>query len=229
LSLAADYFEIHVENGVARAGASAILSLCYDDPQFRSGGSYCNLVTRASGSNALTVNNSYVNLSEDNVRGIDFTGRYSVTVADVGFRLNVALTKFLEQSSRLFSTDPLDDYNGSLNQPDWTGTFEAAVQVSGLTLRYGLEWTNDQESYTLYGEDPATSSYKLDVPDYFLHSITAQVSAGNFAFTLGVRNLLDTDPPSISSGVYNRVGNAPLYSGYDYVGRQFFLNVSTKL
>jgi len=228
VSLAADYFQIKVKNGVNRAGASSILSLCYDDPDFRAGGGFCNLVQRAPGSNQLTVNNNYVNLSEDNVRGVDITGRYSVKIDDVTFRLNAALTKYFEQSNRLFETDPLDEYNGSLNQPDWTGTFEAAVQTKAFTLRYGLEWINGQESYTLYGEDPATSTYLLQVPDYFLHSLTAQITTGDFGFTFGVRNLTDKKPPVISEGVYNRAGTAPLYSGYDYFGRQFFVNVSTK-
>jgi outer membrane receptor protein involved in Fe transport len=43
---------------------------------------------------------------------------------------------------------------------------------------------------------------------------------------VGIRNVFDKKPPSISSGFYNRVGNAPLYSGYDYAGRTFFVNVS---
>jgi hypothetical protein len=41
-----------------------------------------------------------------------------------------------------------------------------------------------------------------------------------------VRNLADEAPPIISAGFYNRVGNSPLYSGYDYVGREYFLSMS---
>ncbi len=29
--------------------------------------------------------------------------------------------------------------------------------------------------------------------------------------------------------IYDRVGNAPLYSGYDYIGRQFYVNVAKRL
>ncbi|QQV78084.1 TonB-dependent receptor [Sphingomonas aliaeris] len=230
ISLAADYFDTTVKNGVARAGAGAILQLCYDDPQFRSGGGFCNLVSRNASTGALTVNDNYVNLSEDNVRGIDITGRYSIKVSnDTTFRLGAQLTKYFEQSNRLFETDPLDEYNGSLNTPEWTGTFEAAIQSKGFLLRYGLEWIKGTESYTLYGLNSATTPFYLEVPDYYLHSLSAQIPAGDrFGLTVGVRNLLDKEPPQISSGVYNRVGNAPLYSGYDYLGRQFFVNVSAK-
>ena len=51
----------------------------------------------------------------------------------------------------------------------------------------------------------------------------------SFGITVGARNILDKKPPQISSGVYNRIGNAPLYSGYDYAGRSFFINVSAAL
>ncbi len=232
LSLAADYFDTRVKNGVARAGAGAILSRCYDDPEFRTGGAFCRLVTRDAATNALTVNDNYVNLSEDNVRGVDITGRYSVKpfANDFTVRLGAQLTKYFEQSNRLFPDDPLDEYNKSVNVPDWTGTFEAVMETKAWRLRYGLEWINGTQSYDLYGLDRETTPFYIQVPDYYLHSLTAQISAGDFGFTVGVRNLTDKKPPSISSGLglYSRVGNAPLYSGYDYLGRQFFVNVSTK-
>lgn len=233
LSIAADYFDTKVSNGVARAGATAILSRCYDDPDFRNGGAFCRLVTRDPSTNVLTVNDNYVNLSEDNVRGIDITGRYTVKPFgdDYTFRIGAQVTKYFEQSNRLFPDDPLDEYNGSINVPDWTGTFEAAVESKVWRVRYGLEWIKGTQSYDLYGLDSATTPFVLDVPDYYLHSLTAQITATDrFGFTFGVRNLTNAKPPSISSGLslYNRVGNAPLYSGYDYFGRQFFVNVSAK-
>jgi iron complex outermembrane recepter protein len=45
---------------------------------------------------------------------------------------------------------------------------------------------------------------------------------------VGVRNFTDKQPPKISYGFYNRIGNAPLYSGYDYVGRSFFAAFGAK-
>jgi len=53
-----------------------------------------------------------------------------------------------------------------------------------------------------------------------------QYTSEGWTVTAGVRNLLNEDPPTISSGYYNRVGNAPLYSGYDYLGRTAFVNLT---
>ncbi|MCW3836543.1 TonB-dependent receptor plug domain-containing protein [Sphingomonas canadensis] len=226
LSFAADYFSIVVKNGVARAGASGIASLCYDDPQFRAGGGYCNLITRNSVTKALTINDNYVNLSEDRVRGIDFNLRYQRQVGPGQLLLNVAATKYYSQANRLFPTDPLDEYNGSLNSPDWTGTLDATYRWDIVTLRYGLDYIKGQQSYDLYGLNPATTPYYFETPDVFYHQASVQVALSNYQLTMGVRNLTNKTPPSISSGAYNRVGNAPLYSGYDYLGRTFFVNAS---
>ena len=50
-------------------------------------------------------------------------------------------------------------------------------------------------------------------------------------FTLGVNNLFNRKPPIISShtdsiGQFPRIGNYFNYSGYDFLGRSIFLNVT---
>src|SRR5205085_10666791 len=99
-------------------------------------------------------------------------------------------------------------------------------KVKAWKVRYGIEWIDKTDSYAYYGEDPATSTYKLNTPVYILHSASVQYTGDKWSATAGVRNLTDRIPPSISQGVISRVGNAPLYSGYDYFGRTFFVNVS---
>ncbi|MFM6853263.1 MAG: TonB-dependent receptor domain-containing protein, partial [Sphingopyxis sp.] len=226
LSLAVDYYDIKVSNGEARAGASSILSLCYDDPQFRAGGSFCRLVTRAAGSNALTVNDSYINLSVDIVRGIDYTLRYARDIGTARLRINGVLNQYLEQSGKLFADDPLDDLNGTLNTPKFSGQIDGTVEWKSWQFRYGLEWVDGMDSTEYLGLDPATSTYIFKVDDYFTHSASVRWRGDDFGITMGVRNLTNRTPPQISAGAYSRVGNSPLYSGYDYVGRTFFINVS---
>ncbi|MEI8326987.1 MAG: TonB-dependent receptor, partial [Betaproteobacteria bacterium] len=230
LSLALDRFDIEVNNGVSRAGSSQILSRCYDDPQFRAGGGFCRLIAaRNPVSNALSVNDSYVNLATDIVRGYDLTARYTNDVGLGRLRLNMSVTEYDEQSNKLFADDPLDNTNGTIAQPRWSGALEANYTVKEWTYFYGMEWVGKTSTYDYFGEDPATSSYKLNTPNYFLQSasITYKDTVGKWSATLGVRNLADVKPPVISAQAgYNRVGNAALYSGYDYLGRRLYLNVS---
>ncbi len=227
LSFAADYFNIEVNNGVSRAGGANILDLCYNNPNFRAGGGFCRLVDpRNPTNNALTVYDSYVNLAMDKVRGYDFTLRYTRDVGPGTLRANVQVTHFTEQSNKLFADDELVDYNGTLNTPSYTGTFDLVYSWNKWRARYGLEWVDSMQSYDYYGLDKETSIYKFDVPSYFTHSVSAEYTGDKWSVIAGVRNLRNETPPMISSGAYNRVGNAPLYSGYDYVGRTYFVNVS---
>jgi iron complex outermembrane recepter protein len=229
LSVSADYFDIKVDNGVARAGYSNILARCYDDPDFRAGGGFCRLVdARNPSSQQLTVNDSFVNLATDRVKGVDFTGRYTNNVGPGKLRLNATVTRFNSQASKLFADDPIDEINGTLTSPKYSGTLDVNYTIKEWRFYYGVEWVGKQSSYEYLEEDPATSTFKLSVPNYYLQTVSVKYSdPKKWDVTVGVRNIADVKPPSISAQAgYNRVGNAPLYSGYDYTGRTMFLNAS---
>ena len=65
----------------------------------------------------------------------------------------------------------------------------------------------------------------LEVGDYQEHYMSVRYTTDRWQVTGGVRNLFDEEPPTISQGYHNRVGNAPLYSGYDYFGREAFVQL----
>ena len=228
LSFAVDYYEIEVDNGVSRTGAGEILTRCYDSnpADFAADNGFCRLVTRSTVDNSLTVQDSYINLATDNVKGLDYTVRYRKDVGPGTALFNLAVTQYTEISSKLFAEDPLEDFTGMINNPEFTGTADVSYAWDKWRVRYGVEWIQGTDSYEYYGEDPATSDYDLATDDYWLHNTSVQYASDGWTATLGVRNLFNDNPPTISSGVYNRVGNAPLYSGYDYLGRTAFVNLT---
>ncbi|BCW90696.1 Vitamin B12 transporter BtuB [Alphaproteobacteria bacterium SO-S41] len=230
LNVAVDYYDIQIDNGVQRAGAANILQLCYDDPQFRAGGGYCRYVAPRNPVNgALTVQDSYTNVATVIVRGMDYNVRWEAEVGPGTLLLNASLTQYFEQSSKLASDDEFDDANGSLNNPEFTGTFDATYTYDSWKFRYGLEWIEGMDSFEYLGVDEATTGFQFRVPNYYLHHISVQYmdEEAQWGATVGVRNLFDEIPPqTVSSGFYNLVGNAPLYSGYDYAGREFFVNIT---
>lgn len=228
LDFAVDYYEIEVENGVSQYGASAILDRCYDSNpgDFAADTGFCALVSRDPSDNSLTVIDSYVNLATDIVKGLDYTLRYRNDVGPGSVLFNLAVTQYTEVSSKLFDEDPLEDYVGMIDNPEFTGTADISYAWADWRVRYGVEWVDGMSSYEYYGENPATSQYDLATDDYYLHNASVQYSRDGWTATAGVRNLFDENPPTISAGVYNRVGNAPLYSGYDYLGRTAFINLT---
>lgn len=237
LSFAADYFNIKVENGVARAGTANILTLCYDDPQFRAGGGFCRLVQpRNAVTNALTVNDNFVNLATDVVRGMDYTLRYTNIVGPGKLRVNLTYTDYKLQARQLFSTDTLDNTNGDIGEPKRSGNLDFYYDYQGWRGYYGLDWVGKMSGYFLITSSPATSpasgavaetdTRKYDTPAYYTHTVSLGYRGDKWSVTAGVRNLADKAPPNISSGRYNKIGETALYSGYDYVGRSLFLNAS---
>ena len=232
-SFSIDYYEIEVNNGVATAGYGYILNQCYDSApsDFAARAGYCALISRNPASRALTVNNSYVNLSTTTLNGIDYNARYRRDIGSGTALFNFYLTQYLERTSVLFPTDVVRNQVGSLNQPEFAGTFDASYTWDNWNVRYGVEYTagTNYDSWyeKYYGVYLTDLGYIADTPDYFTHSISAQYrSPNNWVVTAGIRNLLNEDLPLISAGLANRIGNAPLVSNYDPIGRSGFINFS---
>ncbi len=232
LSLAVDYFRVKIDNGVAQLSAATVLAQCYNNVQRTTCDS--GLITRSPytgpGTGALRVIQSYVNIADAKAEGIDFTLRYTREMFGGEFRIGAQATKFISRYSRTLPTAQIFELVGLLENPEWTGTFDVGFRKDGWNLRYGVEWvgqTDSNEYYSLPANGGFTyERYKWNTPDYFLHTANVRYDMKNYSFSLGVRNIFDTEPPKITQGYTNFVaGNAPLYSGYDIRGRQVFVGV----
>jgi outer membrane receptor protein involved in Fe transport len=226
LSLAVDFFELRVDDGVDQAGFGFVLSQCYNDPDFASNQGYCGLVERDSGSRALTVTDGYVNLATDIVRGFEYQARYEVDIGTGTLRFNAAATQLRKQGFRLFETDDMDLLHGTIRYPEWTGSLTGAYTRGLWQFTHGIDVVGKQDSTEYFGLDPVTSIYDFSVGTYVTHFSSVRYRSRGWEVTVGARNLFDKKPPQISAFGYNRVGNAPLYSAYDYVGRRAFINVA---
>lgn len=232
LALAADYYEIEIDNGVSRIGYSSILSLCYNSAasDFAADNGYCSLIDRDSASNSLTVHDSYVNVATDVIRGIDYTARYRKPIGRGTVLANISVTQLLERHSTLFADDPIYDEVGTIGTPEWTVTADVSYAWDNWRVRYGVEWIDGMgyDTYYLknYGYTLASYGYDAEVGSYATQNISLRYEGEGWAATVGVRNLANVTGDEVSAGIVNMVGNVPLYSGYDYVGRTAFINIS---
>ena len=68
------------------------------------------------------------------------------------------------------------------------------------------------------------------MPSYFEHGVSVQYLLPRIGqFTIGVNNLFDKDPPTISDDAtsgFPRFGNFFANGAYDYRGRSVFVNVT---
>ena len=137
-----------------RPGATNILPRCYDDPQFATDGAFCRLVTRAAGPPYnLTVSNAHTNIATQIAEGIDYTIRYQRDLGPGSFRVNALATHYLSQANKLFEDDPLDELNGSLNNPENTANLELSFTLQNWRFLWGVDWIDQMESYTVIRDD----------------------------------------------------------------------------
>jgi outer membrane receptor protein involved in Fe transport len=218
LALAVDWWRIKVTDEVAQLGAGNLLQLCYDDPQFRSGGSYCAFSSRDVNDD-LTVNDNYVNIATQYVGGLDFNLRYTRDIALGDLTVDLRATRYQRQDYRLLPADPLDRLNGTLNVPQWVGDAEFKYEWKDWTFYYFLNYVDSMDSNEYVGVDPTVDPYDFKVSAYVTQNASVRYESKNkWSVTLGVRNFTDEKPKTISASAYDRLGNSLLYSGYDYFG-----------
>lgn len=228
LSFAVDYFEIKIRDQVANFG-TAILSGCYNDPDFRPGGGLCDFVAaRNSTTGNLTyfVDN-YVNIASQGVEGFDFTIRYTRDILDGRFVSTLRATNMKSQTYRLNETDAADEYAGFPGYPKWVGDFDMRYEWKDWIFRWGVDYVSATDAARLNGIDPSVDPYHTKVEAYFEHSASVQFKGKNdWEATVGVNNIFGEEPPIISYGLsVPRVGSSQLYSGYDNRGRSLFVNL----
>ena len=158
--------------------------------------------------------------------GVDYTIRFEHDLGPGVIRLNTQATRYMTQDEKLFADDEFDQLNGTIENPKYSANVDVTYTMGNWRFRYGVDWLDGMDSYAFLEEDPATSTIDSTVGDYQEHYMSVRYTNEEWQLTAGVRNMFDEEPPVISQGFYFRQGNAPLYSGYDYFGREAFFQLA---
>jgi len=242
LSIALDYIDIEVNNQIADLGASAIVSGCYNANNFPN--TFCDLFTRAPSDdptfpyNILEVNDAFINVNEQRYKGVDLN---LVWGHDLSFgQLEVALqsTWNLENVQRLFDPDEVEgfdttDYVGTIGSPDFVSNFRTTLNWQDWRFNYYLQYVSEtddsifvDEETTYFGFDPAFRDITMDT--VFYHNISVIYQRDEWDLLVGINNLLDEEPDTISDiPTRNRRGNVPVSATqYDLLGRRYFVRLN---
>lgn len=235
LSIAVDYFDIEISNAVDQFGAYTIIDKC-----LRGQTDFCGLYTRDATNKSVTgVNNAYVNVAQQNNRGIDLALRYRHSFGFGDLSIDSQHTWKLEDTVNSLGTT--EDFLGdtfNYNGPAYSGNIYFNLKTGPLTWFYGIdaigrgsdieEAGGQQFNSTKYPNNyvPVTGGlfYKYYTEFYTSHSASVRYSVNDWSFQMGVNNLFDERPPASNTGEF-RVGVAAL-NGYDMRGRRGFVRVS---
>ncbi|WP_449252719.1 TonB-dependent receptor plug domain-containing protein [Brevundimonas naejangsanensis] len=247
LNVSLDYWQFEINDAVSRLGATEILTRCY-----RGQSDYCGLFTRVRNPGGTddgklaTVNDAYINVAEQNYRGLDLAVRWSgeiglgrLTVSSQNsYKLEDSETVMTETTSYLGNSF---NYNG----PRYSGNVNVSLDRGNFTWFYGVDMIgaasdrNKNDGMDVFanskyadlpngigsadcsGPDNYCVRYKLTTNFYQIHSASLRYRGEGWNMTVGVQNLWDQHPPTVGAGMW-RNGNAAM-NAYDMRGRRVSL------
>ncbi|MFT3996104.1 MAG: TonB-dependent receptor [Asticcacaulis sp.] len=243
VNVALDFFETKINNQITTFGSYNILYECLNSVNMSS--PYCSLFSRDTNSSSTTfgritaVQNSYVNVAEQFMRGFDLTFSYAKAFPIGKFSLNSQHSFIRKWTYQLMNSTTPQNYLGYVGYPEYVGNVSMSLNRGTYTFGYSVNMvgkTSDRDYYgtncytgTLYGVSGTTYCYDMNTEFYANHTLSLRKKFDTFSITATVRNVLNEDPPAISGSYTSyRLGNAPLTSQYDQLGRTFTLAIERK-
>lgn len=254
-ALTVDYYDIKVDGAIQGFGSDAIVNFCTAtaDP------TTCALINRnpVNGSLWLTPDGYITNLQQNiggvRTKGIDVGASYSYEIGETGtLGLNFQgtyLDKFYVDNGLSEPYDCAGYYGSTCSaggvpsapNPRWRHKARASFDMPN-GLGFSLQWRYIGPVKVDFSQtDNATTgglfdpfSARLGSQSYFDLS-TSYRFAGKYEFRLGVNNLLDRQPPLVTSGRANGTRNqcptgpcnGNTYPGmYDSLGRYIFAGIT---
>lgn len=242
LSLSVDYFEIQVNDQVDQLGAGNIVGSCYALPVFPN--NFCGLFTRNPGTgvnpyNITEVRDSYLNINRQLTRGYDLNLRWDQDFAFGNLEVESQVTYTMEDVVLLFDSAEAGgfdsaDQNGVVTRPKLVGNVRTALERGDWTYTWFMNYVDGTENFEV---DPigayrgnADAVYDIAAESRLYHGLSVRYEADKWSAVVGVNNLLDKNPPTISNGGGStRYGTIPAFATqYDWFGRSLFLRYSYK-
>jgi iron complex outermembrane recepter protein len=254
ISLAVDYFSFEVNNQIADLTSAQILAGCYYAEVFPN--YFCTRLERqpddgtTSAHRINVVYPTYVNVDKQKVRGYDLLVRYEDDFSFGNLDVQGEFTYMTEDFARTFSATAVDglatnDRNGAIGRPKLVGNLTARLKRGDFAYTWGMEYVGKSQRLTRMSPNtPAFADYALNEANYFgwtravydtvaesrlYHSVSVRYEQPKWSLLVGVRNLFNAEPDTISSGVAGRFGNIPQNSTqYDLFGRSLFVRYNYK-
>jgi len=236
ISMAIDYFKFEVKDEISQLGSGAILGGCYAAPVFPN--NFCTLFDRNPGNHPTnpfmitTVRDSYINVNRQKVRGYDLLFRYDGDFNFGKLELEGQATYMVEDFQQLFSSAVASGFNtnqrgGAISRPKLVGNTRAALRRGDWTYSWFMDYVHPtknlflSENFTYLGFQNAVRDIRAE--RRFYQGVAVRYGADNWDALIGVRNLLDKDPPNVSAGAATRYGNVPAFATqYDWYGRTVY-------
>jgi len=235
-----------VNNQIAQLTANTILGGCYGADVFPN--DFCNLFVRNPATDPTapnkieTVFQKYVNVNQQKVRGFDLLSRFDKDFAFGKLEVEGQATYVVEDFEEFFSSSAASgftssDRNGAIGRPKLSANLRTALKRGDFSYTWFMNYVDETRALTLSEILPPGQTYfgyvgavrDIVAEDRLYHTVSVRYDQPKWSFLFGIQNLLDEEPPTISSGVASRYGNVPAFATqYDLLGRSYFSRVDFK-
>jgi iron complex outermembrane receptor protein len=245
LSVATDWWNVFIRNSIVDNGflgqnADAYIAECYGPGAAAyASNPTCQAIQRsAQTGNIQTVNTPNANFGFEKTSGIDIDVDYSIKAQDMYLPLDGKFN--FGVLANYLIRDTVSLFGGTIQKN--AGTFVAGGSSGEQKLKGIINVDYSQDDWRvhydarylgpLHDVAGATKNFGDYAPQVWYHDISGTYTlkdlegVKNVDITFGIRNLFDKDPPVIipNSASTNSLTDA----GYDYVGRFFYMRLSTK-
>ncbi|MGD2133525.1 MAG: TonB-dependent receptor, partial [Maricaulaceae bacterium] len=252
LDFAISWYQITVQDNIRSIDPVTIMNRCYDEPGLTS--PFCSRLTRADnpGANFDFINfidASFVNVGEEVSEGIDLNARFGTDFGGIDFGWNGVATFLTERTEQIFPEDPVNDLAGDYGFPEtslqstfsfgldewellvnarwFDSTFPSNDALLNLSTAFNCAGPGQQVNTTNTNFPGSPDTYLVCDADAVTYWDTALTYRGDsFTITGGINNLFDEEPPLVDPSVGSNRGGRITSSGYDQIGRTFFVGVS---
>src|SRR5690606_21794152 len=241
LSVALDYFEYDVRDQISTLSAANIVQGCYGSPTFPN--AFCNNLIRnpATGPQAHMITDvfaTYININKQKTRGYDLLASYDNDFAWGKLEVEASFTYTTENFYLLFdsaeeSGQTRDDLTGYIGYPELVGNLRAGLTRGDFTYTWFMDYVGETSNFDL---DP-TFTYQgfegaqrdIWAEERLYHSVSLRYNQPKWSMLVGIRNVFNDEPPTVSTGVATRYGNIPAFATqYDLYGRTLFARFNYK-
>ena len=236
-SLAIDYFDITVDGEIAALGAANILSSCYNEEpdEFRTAGTLCDLISERTpydqasgvGGDIEQIESSYFNINSQRTAGFDVTTRWTHEFSFGDLAIDTKTTITTIDEIQVFGSSGKDDFNKTFSDPEVVSEIDFRLERGDWTYFWRANYVSTQSNYQFYAPPnniPETSPFDIQIDAQWLHTASVSYEGNQWEATVGVNNLFDEEPDTISSA-FTRLGGAGFNSQLDPFGRTFFVSL----
>ncbi len=234
-----DYYKIKIADAIGNLGADDIVQTCANtgDPKL------CSLVHRDAAGTLWLTQAGYTETTNQNIgafanSGVDVNLAYSTDAGDWGdLKFTLVGTYLLENrfSNPLTDYDCVGFYGQQCGQPDakwrhkfrvsWNTNFDTTISLNWRMI--GSAQIDDASPDSDLGNEGAMARWevngidKISARNFFDLSVVYDVNE-NIRASLGVNNILDSEPPIAPS-----ISSTGFTGTYDTLGRYVFMGLKT--